>query len=94
MFKENFEKLTNVINTEMSNLEDAFSTYRKFSQGLANLEDIKEANNKTGQAFLATNIALIAASPAGSLLIPTISKTAKNYGMNIVPESVKKEFNI
>jgi hypothetical protein len=92
--KEVFEKAKNVFDTEVQNSKEVIRTYSLAAKGEASLKEISTANKKAQEVLIATRFASIMAMPGAIFALPVLSKIADEYAFDLVPASVRKEFNI
>lgn len=91
---EAFGKVKNVLQTEASNAQSVYATYEKAAKGDASINEIAEANKKAQELMVATRFGMLLAIPGAMFILPAVIETAKEAGVDIVPASVKEEFNI
>jgi len=87
-------KTKSVIETEIENGKEVIKTYSKVSKGEATMKEIAASNKKAQEVFVAARFACIMAMPGAIFALPILSKLADEYSFDLVPASVKREFNI
>jgi|APFre7841882630_1041343.scaffolds.fasta_scaffold80625_2 hypothetical protein len=87
-------KTKTIFETEIENGKEVVKTYSKVTKGEATMKDIAAANKKAQELFVATRFAAIMAMPGALFALPVLSKLADEYSFDLVPASVKREFNI
>lgn len=92
--KELFSKLQAVLQEEYKSSQDMWKTYQKVLTGDASPNEVSEANKKAQELLKSTGFAFLVSIPGTLFALPLIVETAKNYGVDLVPESVSKEFAI
>jgi hypothetical protein len=92
--KEALEKVKNVFQKEAKNSASLWNTYQKASSGDASMNEIIAANKKAQELLVSTRFALFLAIPGSIFLLPALVKFANEYGVDIIPSSVKEEFNV
>jgi len=92
--KETLEKVKKVLQAEVKNSTAMWNTYQKASTGDASINEIVAANKKAQELLVSTRFAMFLAIPGSVFLLPALVKFAEEYGIEIIPASVKAEFNI
>jgi len=93
--KEVFEKVKNVCTTEAAKASRVSKIYQKAATGDASVNEIVEANKKSQELMVSARFAALMAIPGAFLMIPALSKIELNLNEgDIIPDSVKKEFNL
>jgi hypothetical protein len=92
--KEFLNKLKNVFETEYKNSKVMWETYQKAMTGDATVNEIALANKKLKAALTTARLGFILALPGAIFILPAIVKIAKEYDIDIIPQSVYKEFNL
>jgi hypothetical protein len=93
-FQEVLAKVKNVVDTEILNGKAVLETYTKASKGDASINEITQANKKTQELMIAARFACIMAMPGSIFTVPFLTKLENDLNIDMVPKSVKKEFNI
>jgi hypothetical protein len=93
-FASVMKKSQAVMAVEMKNTKDLMDTYKKMSTGDATVNEIAAANKNALALATSARFATFMAIPGAVFALPALAKLAKEHGMDFVPESVSKEFNI
>ena len=89
-----FEKVQTVFKTEAENSRDMWTTYAKAAKGDATANEMADANKKATELLKATTFAGLVSIPGALFILPAIVEKAKEYKIDLVPESVAKQFSI
>lgn len=92
--KEITEKVKAVCLTEVKKVVEITGIYQKASTGGASLNEIVTANKKAQDLLVTARFATFLAIPGSFMMVPALSKVAKEYDIPFVPESVAKEFDL
>ena len=92
--KEALKKVKTVFETEFTNSKDLWASYQKMATGDASINEINAANKKVQELLKSAHFAFLLALPGSVFLLPAIIKFAKEYGIDLVPNSVSKEFDL
>lgn len=92
--KDALQKVKAVLDEETKNSKEMWATYSKAAKGDATANEIAVANKIAGQLLVSTRFATLLAVPGAVFVLPALVKFAKEYGINLVPESVAKQFAI
>lgn len=92
--KANFEKLKRVFDSEVESTKQMWATYQKSATGDATINEINAANKKAKELACQASLGAFLLLPGSFFLLPFIISTARSNGVELVPESVKKEFKI
>jgi hypothetical protein len=85
-------KIKNALSVEGHGAKQMIETYLNYTQGNATEEDMERANQQF-QSFLKTiGLGVFAVLPFSPITIPALVKLGKKYGVDVIPESFKKEF--
>jgi hypothetical protein len=71
-----------------------WKTYHSATFGIATPEEINSANETLKDLCKAAGFTTLLLLPGTLLFLPFIIKAAKDNGIDIVPDSVKKQFNL
>lgn len=88
------EKAKSVYLTEAKKATDVYTAYKKASSGDASVNEIAEANKKAQDLMVTARFAAFLAIPGAIFALPVATKIAKEAGVDFIPESVAKEFNL
>lgn len=92
--KNTFEKVHAVFQAEAFNSHKMWQTYERSLTGDASINDIAAANKQAEQLMKSTGFAFLVAMPGTIFVLPAIIAAANSQGFDIVPETVKREFNL
>ncbi len=92
--KETLEKVKKVFQSELKNSKEMWSTYQKAATGDASINEITAANKKAQELLVSTRFLALLALPGAVFMLPALVKIAKEYGVDIIPDSVQAEFKI
>ena len=92
--KDALLKLQAIFKDETENSKTMWATYFATLKGEAAPKDITAANKKAQELLKTTGFAFLLILPGTVFFLPVLIKTAKEYGVDLVPESVKKQFDI
>src|SRR5690606_36619838 len=92
--KEITEKVKAVCLAETKKVVEVVGVYQKASTGSASLNEIVTANKKAQDLLITARFATFLAIPGSFMMVPALSKVAKEYDIPFVPESVAKEFDL
>lgn len=93
-FQSVLAKVKNVVETETKNSKTVMETYAKAAKGEATINEIPSANKKAQELLVAARFACIMAMPGSIFALPILTKLESDLSIDLVPKSVKKEFNI
>jgi hypothetical protein len=66
-----------------------FETYAKYTQGLASVKEMDEANNQFKDFLKTIGLGVFAVLPGSPITIPLLIKLAEKLGIDIMPDSFK-----
>jgi hypothetical protein len=89
-----FEKVQTVFKTEFQNSQDMWKTYQKAAKGDATVNEIAAANKQATELLKTTAFGALIAMPGSLFVLPVIIEKAKEYNIDLVPQSVATQFNI
>lgn len=92
--RETLTKVESVLRTEALKSKEVWETNYKAARGEASVNEIVAANLKTTELLLTAQFACLAMIPGSLFFLPVLVGAAKEFGVNIVPESIRKEFNL
>lgn len=92
--KENFEKLKRVCDSEMKTTTEMMRVYQKSFTGDANPNELAFANKKAQELVSQAVLGGFLLLPGSFFALPFVVKAARDNGIELVPESVKREFNL
>lgn len=92
--KEVFEKVTAVITTESTNVQDTVKAYTDAAKGKTPIKDFATANKKAAQLIKTATFASLIAVPGAIFALPLIVEKAKEFKIDLVPASVAEQFSI
>ena len=92
--KDVLEKTKNVYETEAENAKSVIATYTKASRGDASINEIAAANKKAQELMIAARFAAIMSMPGAVFALPLLTKISDEYSFDLVPASVKAEFDL
>lgn len=87
-----FEKVKAVLQDESKNATLMWEIYQKSLTGDASFNEIKRANEIYLELLKSTRFAVILAFPGAVFALPALVKVSKEFGVDLVPESVIKHF--
>ncbi len=88
------EKVKAVFQTEIKNSTSLWNTYQKVLTGEANFQEITQANKKLQRLLISTRFGAFMAIPGAVFMLPALIKFAKDYNVDIIPDSVKDTFKL
>ena len=88
------EKTKNVYETEAENAKSVITTYTKASRGDASINEIATANKKAQSLMVAARFATIMSMPGAIFALPLLTKMSDEYSFDLIPASVKAEFDL
>ena len=88
------EKVKAVFHEEAKNSQDMWKTYQKAITGDATANELSLANKKAQDLLISTRFAFMLALPGVIFMLPALVEMAKKHNVDLVPQSVKKEFNL
>jgi len=93
--KEVLDKVKNVYTTEATKASEMIKTFQKATTGDASVNEIAVANKQAQSLMVTARFAALMAIPGAIFMIPALSKIelALDAG-DIIPDSVRKEFNL
>ena len=91
--KETLGKVKNVLDAEGQNVVDMWKSYQKASTSHS-VNDIMTANKKAQEVIGTVSFASFLLLPGSFFVLPVLIEFAKLYKIELVPASIKKEFNI
>lgn len=88
-------KVKNVYTAEAAKASEMLKTFQKATTGNASVNEIAVANKQAESLMVTARFAALMAIPGAILMIPALSKIelALDAG-DIIPDSVKREFNL
>lgn len=93
--KEVAEKVKNVYTAEATKASEMFKTFQKATTGDASVNEIAVANKQAQSLMVTARFAALMAIPGAILMIPALSKIELELDAgDIIPDSVRKEFNL
>lgn len=92
--KEFAGKVKNVITAETEKASSVLKTYQKAMTGDASVNDIAVANKQAEALMVSARFATILAIPGGIFMLPFLGELAEELDVELIPESVHKEFGI
>ena len=69
---------------------DMLITYRKYTQGLANKQELKQANAQFVDILKGVGLGIFAILPFAPITIPLIVKLGKAVGVDVLPSAFNK----
>jgi hypothetical protein len=93
-FKTVLEKTKNVYESEVEKTKSVIKTYSKASKGDASINEITVANKQAQSLMVTARFATLMAIPGALFMLPALKTLADEYDFELVPESVRKEFNL
>ena len=91
--KDTFVKLQAVFKDEAASSQTVWKTYQAAAKGEVSPKDVLAANTKIQELMKTARFAFLLTTP-GSFFLPVLIKTATEYGVDLVPQSVKTQFDI
>ena len=89
------EKVKNVYTKEAKKAADVVKTYQKAATGDASPNEIAIANKQAKSLMVTARFAALMSIPGAIFMIPALSKLELELDAgDIIPDSVRKEFNI
>mgnify|MGYP001175512089 CR=1 FL=1 len=92
--REFTDKVKNVITAETAQASNVIKTYQKAATGDASVNDITVANKQAKALMVSARFAAFLAIPGAVFALPLLGKLAEELDVELVPESVHKEFGI
>jgi hypothetical protein len=92
--KSALTKLQAVFKEEAANSQAMWKTYQAAAKGEASPKDVLAANKQAQELMKSTGFAFLLIVPGTVFFLPLLIKTAQEYDVDLVPESVKKQFDI
>lgn len=92
--RDSLFKVKKIFETEIKNSNEMWGTYQKAIKGDATPNEIAEANKKAQELLKATQLATFLTVPGSIFFLPAVIKLAKDYGVDLIPESVSAEFKV
>jgi hypothetical protein len=89
-----YNKLGKVFQTETTETIVMWNTYQKALRGDATANEIVAANKKAQELAISAGFACFLAVPGSFFMLPALVEFAKQNNVELVPASVKKEFNL
>ena len=88
------EKTKKVYEAEEANFKSVVSTYNRAAKGDASVNEITAANKKAQSLLVTARFTALMCIPGAFFAMPLIAKAAEEYDVELIPESVHKEFGI
>jgi len=88
------EKVQTVFKDEYQNSMDMWKVYQKAAAGDATANEIASANKKATELLKSTTFASLVMVPGAIFILPLLIDKAKEFNIDLVPESVSKQFGI
>jgi hypothetical protein len=92
--KQFADKVKNVITAETAKASNVLKTYQKAATGDASANDIAVANKQAEALMVSARFVAFLAIPGAVFALPLLGKLAEEFDVELVPESVHKEFGI
>lgn len=92
--KETLNKIKSVFEAETENTKQLFDIMKKASTGDASVNELATAGKTMNEMMVAARFATVMAMPGSVFMLPALVEFAKKYNVEIIPASVKKEFNL
>jgi hypothetical protein len=92
--KKTHHKVKNVFATESENTKVMWEIYGRERKGLATVNELVQANAQLRELLSIAGLGAFMVLPGTMFVLPVLLKYGKQYGIDIIPESVKKEFNL
>ena len=93
--KEVAEKVKNVYTAEAAKASEMLKTFQKATTGDASVNEIAVANKQAQSLMVTARFAALMAIPGAIFMIPALNKIELELGASdIIPDSVRKEFNL
>jgi len=89
-----FEKLQAVFKDEYDNSQSMWKVYQKAATGDATVNEIADANKKATEILKATAFGSLIMVPGVLFILPILIEKAKEFGIDLVPASVNKQFKV
>jgi len=92
MIRKTLKKIQTALTEESHQTKQMISTYLQYTQGEASEQEMDAANQQF-QNFLKTiGLGIFAVLPFSPVTIPAIIKLGERYGIEMLPESFRKQF--
>lgn len=92
--KKSLQKLKSVFETEFEKSKGMWEIYAKAAKGEATMNELHDANRMCQELMITARFAAILAIPGAIFVLPQLVKTAQQFGVDLVPQSVAKQFKI
>jgi len=88
------DKVKGVYISETKKALEMLKTYNKATSGDATPNEIAAANKQAQELMITARFAAFMAIPGAIFALPAATKVSKELGVDFVPQSVAKEFNL
>jgi hypothetical protein len=92
--KEFFVKLQRIFYAEAKNSIEMWQIYQKSLTGNATPNEINKANKIAQDLAISAGFIGLLALPGSLFFLPVLIKGAKEFGIDLVPATIKEEFKI
>lgn len=92
--KDFLTKVKSVFDAEQEKTKEMWKIYHKASTGDASINEISRANKMAKELMVSTRFAFLVAIPGTVFLLPALIEFAKEYDVDLIPDSVSKEFDL
>jgi hypothetical protein len=84
------EKIKAALSEESEQTKEMVEIYQRFLQGKASAEEMGSANEQFKSFLKTIGLGVLVVLPFSPITIPAIVNLAKKYGVDILPNSIKK----
>ena len=88
------DKTKRVVEKELQKTKDVSIVYAKATKGDASINEITEANKKATELLVTARFVALMALPGALFALPVLSTISEDYGIELIPSSVREEFDI
>jgi hypothetical protein len=92
--KKTLEKLKSIFEIETENSKSMWEIFAKYARGEASINEINSANETATSLLKTAGFVSAFMMPGALFVLPGLISMAKINGIDVVPASIKKEFNI
>lgn len=92
--KDFLERLRAVFNSDAKESKEMWETFQKASNGDASVNEIATANSQLDELLKSVRFGVFLALPGTVFILPLLLALAREYGIDLVPASVTKQFGV
>lgn len=92
--KKSLQKLKSVFEEEIEKSKEMWAIYSKAAKGEATMNELHSANRICQELMSTARFAAVLAMPGAIFVLPHLVKAAEQFGVDLVPPSVAKQFKI